>query len=40
MEFMLRWWDEFDDTVDASRRVLADALAELGSIFRSRFNRD
>ncbi len=39
MEFMLRWWDEFDDTVDASRHLLADALAELGSILRERFAR-
>jgi hypothetical protein len=40
MEFMLRWWDELDDTVIASRRLLADALAELGSAVLAPFRRD
>jgi hypothetical protein len=31
MEFMLRWWDELDDTLAAYRRLLADALEEFGS---------
>jgi len=31
MEFLLRWWDEFDDTVDASRELVRQALSEIGS---------
>ena len=31
MEFLLRWWDEFDDTVAAWRELIAQALGEIGS---------
>ena len=31
MEFLLRWWDEFDDTVAASRELIGQALSEIGS---------
>jgi hypothetical protein len=29
MEFLLRWWDEFDDVVAASRHMANTALDEL-----------
>jgi hypothetical protein len=31
MECMLRWWDNLDDAVNASRQLLVDALTEFGS---------
>jgi hypothetical protein len=32
MEFLLRWWDELDDSVATSRQVLAMTLDEFGSV--------
>ncbi|MGB8327889.1 MAG: hypothetical protein WCE48_09965 [Steroidobacteraceae bacterium] len=31
MEFLLRWWDELDDSIATSRYIVAVTFDELGS---------
>jgi hypothetical protein len=32
MEFLLRWWDEFDDAIDTSRQLMGYAVDELSAL--------